>query len=158
MNDSGPSMSALQDQVAAAFPDREPWTDPISGCPPEIADINREFRGKGWRDVPPEQCNRHSDAYTMMDAEPLAFFLPAFQSAAVADPLGHAALYLVFFACSETKVDDVYRRLTVVQRTAFVGVVNWLIDNDGHFASGERDEFDLRLLMWDERPNSDRIV
>ena len=142
------------EDIAHAFPPGAPWTDPVPGCPPEIFQIERDLRGRSWLELTTAMCNRHSDAYHMLDLEPLAYFLPAFLRAAVSDPNGVAAESLVYFVCSgkARKARDLYLRLTGEQRDVMMGVVALLLKNgDDSFVSGERVKFAARLREWSAR-------
>jgi len=144
-------MAVTYEHILEAFPPGPPWVEPIPGTPPEIILIERDFRGKSWPEITTQICNYHSDAYNMLAPEPLAYFLPAFLRAAVADPKGTAAVFLVYFVCSSRSHDRALRLLTDEHRDVLFGVVGWLLQNDdGYFASGERQQYVARLREWKE--------
>lgn len=145
------SMSVTVHDVVAAFPSGKPWTAHVPGTPPEIFDIEADFRGKRWTEIDVRLCNRHSDAYNMLELEPLVYFIPAFLRAAITDRIGTAAEFLVYFVCLG-QADQLYRRLNDTQRDVFAGVVADLLANDGdYFASGEKEQFGKRLREWNAR-------
>ena len=139
-------MAVTYGDIARAFPPGQPWIDAVPGCPPEIIQIERDFRGRSWPEVTTAVCNSHSDAFHMLDLEPLVYFLPSFLRASVSDPNWVAAESLVYFVCSG-HAHELYLRLTNEQRDAMVGVVAWLLTHDdGYFASGEQEQFVTRLV------------
>ena len=143
-------MSVTEHDLVEAFPPGRGWHGPIGGIPPEIVTIEADFRGKKWTEIEPAVCDRHSDAYNMLDVEPLAYFLPAFLRTAIVEPRGNAAEFLVYFVCSG-QANDLYMQLTEDQRDLLKGIVASTIAFNDHYACGEKQQFLARLREWDAR-------
>ena len=90
-------MPVTQTEILSAFTDATLYRHAVTGCPPEIFEIDRDFRGKSWLDIDAKTCNRHSDALLMLDAGPLMHFLPAFLVAALEQADSAAAESLAYF-------------------------------------------------------------
>ena len=144
-------MSITKQDLLDAFPYDKAWTDIITGIPPEIIDIQRSLQGKRWTEIPPDLCNNHTDVYIMLDAPPLAYFIPAFLFAAIDDPSNNTGEFLVYNFCSG-HIDKLHPLLDPTQRDLLIGVVAELLtDDEDSFGSHEKLRFTKRLSDWSSR-------
>lgn len=137
-------MSADASSVTAAFPNTAPFLLTITGCPPEILDIQRAFHGKSWVDIDAATCIRHSDALLMMDPGPLVYFLPAFLIAAIHQPRSTAAEFLVYFVCGDA-FDTIIPHLDRAQHKAVLDTVEAVLNADHGFFADQTEAFFMRI-------------
>lgn len=127
-------------QISTAFPDVAPFSHRITGCPPEIFDLQRVLEGKSWTDVDAATCDRHPDALVMLDLEPLTYFLPAFLVAAVLRPNSAAAEAVVYFACGPA-FDEVIPTLSLAQQKAVLDTAEAVLNADRGFFADQTEAF-----------------
>ncbi|HET6248775.1 MAG TPA: hypothetical protein VFE47_13825 [Tepidisphaeraceae bacterium] len=123
------------DDILQAFPDQAPYPGPITGCPPEIFDIAGDFGGKSWKEIDSAMCDKHDDAFNMLDPKPLCYFLPAFLAAALDKPHSMTADSLVYFVCRWKTFAKFAKLLDSRQISVVLGVVESIMNADnGCFA------------------------
>ena len=137
-------------EIFAAFPDVAPYPKDVTGCPPEIFDIDRDFRGKSWQDIDAKACIQHSDALLMLHPKPLKYFLPAFLVAGLEQPESVAAESLVYFVCSEA-FDAITPDLDPRQRAAVIGAVETIMNADRGYFAEQTDTFLRKLGIYGAR-------
>lgn len=140
-------MPTTRTEILAAFPESAPYRDEVTGCPPEIFAINRDFQGRSWLDITATTCIGHSDALCMLDSKPLKYFLPAFLVAALEQPDSVAAESLVYFVCSGS-FDAITPELDPRQRSAVLKTVETIMDTDRGYFAEQTDAFLQQLERY----------
>ena len=133
-------MKSVIESIRAEFQIGAAPIPEIGGFGPELGDFRREFGGRSWSEIPPEVLDCHNDAFMLMSAESLRYYLPAFLVRSIQQPRSTSAESFLFFVTSD-RFYAFSKLLSLVQRNICFQVGDYVIKNSGGYLDHEREKF-----------------